>query len=203
MRKKILDALDCIPEALDIPEALLNIYRTDQVLARKAAELYMALLEAIEGMLDWLDHKAYSKPHLCPKQGYREANATTKLEEVAKSIATQGYYGVSIEQKIDAIQAKSAAFHKQVEVCLNSCVAESNFLAKVNDVRGGVILREIQITEEYAKDNSSKLDSLSDRVKYNTEALNSLTSMLKGQFSDLIKEVECKKYSKLFSFRRY
>lgn len=70
VRKKILDALDCIPDALEIPEALLNIYRTDQVLARKAAELYMALLEAIEGMLDWLDHKAYSKPHLCLTQGW-------------------------------------------------------------------------------------------------------------------------------------
>lgn len=62
VRKKILDALDCIPDALDAPEALLNIYQNDQTLARKAAELYMALLEAIEGMLDWLDHKAYSKP---------------------------------------------------------------------------------------------------------------------------------------------
>lgn len=70
VRKKILDALDCIPDALEIPEALLNVYRTDQVLARKAAELYMALLEAIEGMLDWLDHKAYSKPHLCLTQGW-------------------------------------------------------------------------------------------------------------------------------------
>lgn len=118
---------------------------------------------------------------------------TTNSEEVAKSIAVQGHYGISIEQKIDAIQAKSAAFHKQVDVCLNSCVAETNFLAKVNEVRGGVMLREIQITEEYAKDNSGKLDSLSEDVQYNTEALNSLTSMLKGQFSDLIKDVECKK----------
>lgn len=70
VRKKILDALDCIPDALEIPEALLDIYRTDQVLARKAAELYMALLEAIEGMLDWLDHKAYSKSQLCLTQGW-------------------------------------------------------------------------------------------------------------------------------------
>jgi len=128
---------------------------------------------------------------------------TTNSEEVAKSIAVQGHYGISIEQKIDAIQAKSAAFHKQVDVCLNSCVAETNFLAKVNEVRGGVMLREIQITEEYAKDNSGKLDSLSEDVQYNTEALNSLTSMLKGQFSDLIKDVECKKYFELSLFRRY
>jgi hypothetical protein len=119
---------------------------------------------------------------------------TTNSEEVAKSIAVQGQYGVSIEQKIDAIQAKSAAFHKQVEVCLNSCVAETNFLAKVNELRGGVMLRSIEVTEELSKDNSSKLDSLSDGVKYNTEALNSLTSMLKGQFLDLIKDVECKEY---------
>ena len=118
---------------------------------------------------------------------------TTNLEEVAKSIAVQGHYGISIEQKIDAIQAKSAAFHKQVEVCLNSCVAETNFLAKVNEFRGGVMLREIQITEESAKDNSTKLDSLSDGVKYNTETLNSLTLMLTGQLSDLIKDVKCKK----------
>jgi hypothetical protein len=118
----------------------------------------------------------------------------TNLEEVAKSIAVQSHYGISVEQKIDAIQAKSAAFHKQVEVCLNSCVAETNFLAKVNEVRGGVMLRSIEVTEELSKYNSSKIDSLSDDVKYNTEALNSLTSMLKGQFSDLIKDVECKEY---------
>jgi hypothetical protein len=72
-------------------------------------------------------------------------------------------------------------------------VAETNFLAKVNEVRGGVMLREIQITEEYVKDSSDKLDSLSDGVKENTEALNSLTSMLKGQISDLIRDVECEK----------
>jgi hypothetical protein len=72
VRKKILDALDCIPDVLEIPEALLNIYRTDQVLARRAAELYMALLEAVEGMLDWLDHKAYSKPHLCLTQSWSQ-----------------------------------------------------------------------------------------------------------------------------------
>jgi hypothetical protein len=119
---------------------------------------------------------------------------TTNSEEVAKSIAVQGHYGISIEQKIDVIQAKSAAFHKQVEVCLNSCVAETNFLAKVNEVRGGVMLRSIELTEVLSKDNSTKIDALSDGVKYNTEALNSLTSMLKGQFSDLIKDVECKEY---------
>ena len=56
------------------------------------------------------------------------------------------------------------------------------------------MLRSIEVTEELSKDNSSKLDSLSDGVKYNIEALNSLTSMLKGQFSDLIKDVECKEY---------
>lgn len=56
------------------------------------------------------------------------------------------------------------------------------------------MLREIQITEEYVKDSSGKLDSLSDGVKENTEALNSLTFMLKGQISDLIKDVECEKY---------
>jgi hypothetical protein len=72
-------------------------------------------------------------------------------------------------------------------------VAETNFLAKVNEVRGGVMLREIQITEEYVKDSSGKLDSLSDGVKENTEALNSLTFMLKGQISDLIRDVECEK----------
>jgi hypothetical protein len=73
-------------------------------------------------------------------------------------------------------------------------VAETNILAKANEVWGGVMLREIQITEEYVKDSSGKLDSLSDGVKENTEALNSLTFMLKGQISDLIKDVECEKY---------
>jgi hypothetical protein len=45
------------------------------------------------------------------------------------------------------------------------------------------------------KDISSKLDEVVDVAKDNSEALNSLTSMLKGQFTDLIKYAECKKVS--------
>ena len=73
-------------------------------------------------------------------------------------------------------------------------MAETNILAKVNEVRGGVILREIQITEGLTKNNSTKLDAIADDVRYNTDALNSLTSMLRGQLSDLTKDVECMKY---------
>ena len=66
VRKKILDALDCIPEHLEIPESYMQLYQDDETLQRKAQELYMALLIAIEGMLDWLDHKAYSMAHSYP-----------------------------------------------------------------------------------------------------------------------------------------
>ena len=63
----------------------------------------------------------------------------------------------------------------------------------MNELRGGVMLEGIEATKEYVKDNSTKLDTLTDATKDNTECLNSLTSMLKGQFSDLIKYAECKK----------
>jgi hypothetical protein len=53
-----------------------------------------------------------------------------------------------------------------------------------------------QVTEVAGtKDISGKLDEVADVAKDNSEALNSLTSMLKGQFTDLIKYAECKKVS--------
>jgi hypothetical protein len=49
------------------------------------------------------------------------------------------------------------------------------------------------VKEEHAKDISGKLDEVADVAKDYLEALNSLTSTLKGQFTDLIKYAECKK----------
>lgn len=39
----------------------LELYRNDDELVHDAEELYVAILEAVEGMMKWLDKKAYSK----------------------------------------------------------------------------------------------------------------------------------------------
>lgn len=86
-------------------------------------------------------------------------------------------------------------------------MSETHFLAKVNEVRGAVILDNVRANTERSIDNSTKLDALTnvakvnsdalndinDAVKDNSDALNSLSSMLKGQFLDIVKYAECKR----------
>lgn len=60
VRKKVLEALDCLPDT-EISEQYLREYQNNKALARAAEELYVAILDAIVGMLQWLDASAYSK----------------------------------------------------------------------------------------------------------------------------------------------
>jgi len=61
----------------------------------------------------------------------------------------------------------------------------------MNDPEMPQQVAEVAVT----KDISGKLDEVADVAKDNSEALNSLTSMLKGQFTDLIKYAKYKKVS--------
>ena len=63
VREKIMDAFSSIPETLDNSQALLAIYwsRCDQKPIEKATRLYIAILAAIEHMIDWLDEAVFSK----------------------------------------------------------------------------------------------------------------------------------------------
>jgi hypothetical protein len=100
VRKKILDALESLSGTVSWSSDFLELYESDDVLATKAEELYIALLEGIEGMMEWLDHKAYA--------------------EVVKAFFKQENYGKPIKAKINEIEEKSKAFQKRIEYLLHA-----------------------------------------------------------------------------------
>lgn len=65
IRQKVLDTFASLPGTIDASEDYLKIYRLDEPLLRKAEDLYLAVLDGIEGMMEWINHKVYSIfPHL-------------------------------------------------------------------------------------------------------------------------------------------
>ena len=63
VREKVLDALDSIPETLEQADIFIEIYRSrsDKRLAQKAVALYVAILAALEHMIEWLDENVFSE----------------------------------------------------------------------------------------------------------------------------------------------
>ena len=61
IRQRILDTFSSLPGSIEASEDYLKIYRQDAELLGKAEDLYLAVLDGIEGMMAWIDHKAYSR----------------------------------------------------------------------------------------------------------------------------------------------
>lgn len=99
VRKKIFDALESLSGTVKWSSEFLELYETDDALAVKAEELYLSLLELIEGIMEWVDHKAYV--------------------EATKSFFQQTNYGKPIKKKIEAMEEKSNAFQKRIEYLLH------------------------------------------------------------------------------------
>lgn len=60
IRQKVLDTFANLPGSIEASEDYLKIYRQDEELLCKAEDLYLAVLDGIEGMMEWIDHKVYS-----------------------------------------------------------------------------------------------------------------------------------------------
>ena len=60
IRQRVLDTFANLPGSIEASEDYLKIYRQDEDLLGKAEDLYLAVLEGIEGMMQWIDHKVYS-----------------------------------------------------------------------------------------------------------------------------------------------
>jgi hypothetical protein len=99
VRKKIFEALESLSDTVQWSSDFLEVYESDDELYKKAEELYLALLEGIEGMMEWLDHKAYV--------------------EAVKSFFQQETYGKPIEKRIELIKEKSKAFQKRIGYLLH------------------------------------------------------------------------------------
>jgi hypothetical protein len=61
VRTRILQALNNLSNTIEWSNDYIDVYRSDEELMDKAEQLYLAVLEGIEAMMTWLDHKAYRK----------------------------------------------------------------------------------------------------------------------------------------------
>lgn len=60
VRNKILNTMASMSDTIDASKDYLEIYRDDQKLFERAEDLYIAVLNAVEGMILWIDESAYS-----------------------------------------------------------------------------------------------------------------------------------------------
>ena len=65
VRERILSCLDGLSKVVKKTESYAQIYYEDQELWDIAQELYVGILEGVEGMTEWLDSNAYSKFVVC------------------------------------------------------------------------------------------------------------------------------------------
>ncbi|MCJ1270774.1 hypothetical protein MMC22_010671 [Lobaria immixta] len=59
IRNKILNTMASMSDTVDASKDYLEIYRDDQKLFERAEDLYIAVLNAVEGMILWIDESAY------------------------------------------------------------------------------------------------------------------------------------------------
>jgi hypothetical protein len=56
-----MDALESLPELLSNTTETLSIYYTSEVMHRKTSNLYVAILQALDGVMAWFKQKAASE----------------------------------------------------------------------------------------------------------------------------------------------
>ncbi|KAI9810739.1 MAG: hypothetical protein M1827_006077 [Pycnora praestabilis] len=89
-----------LSETIEASEDYLEIYREDHELFRRAENLYIAVLEGVEGMMEWIDKNAF--------------------KEAVKAFFQQDSYANTLEEQITTeIQGKTKAFCNRATECLH------------------------------------------------------------------------------------
>ncbi|OQO11507.1 hypothetical protein B0A48_03234 [Cryoendolithus antarcticus] len=98
IREKILDCLSALTRTVEGTQKMHDLYYGDRELWQAAEDLYIALLDAVESMIAWLDEKAWRR--------------------VMGAMFKQANYARPLEEKIKlAVETKAKAFHEHLEYC--------------------------------------------------------------------------------------
>lgn len=60
VRESVLKAFDGLSQNIDDTRAYLQLYRQDVEVQERAEELYVAILESVQDMTNWLNHNPIS-----------------------------------------------------------------------------------------------------------------------------------------------
>ncbi|KAH6850583.1 hypothetical protein B0I37DRAFT_428811 [Chaetomium sp. MPI-CAGE-AT-0009] len=103
IQELIIQTLDSLSEHVEGTKAFLKMYAWDADVRQKTEDLYIAILEAIEALTEWLQRSS--------------------LGESLKAFFEQSDYGKELEEKLSAnLQDKGSAFEDCVSHCLHKVV---------------------------------------------------------------------------------
>ncbi|KAK5991555.1 hypothetical protein PT974_09839 [Cladobotryum mycophilum] len=124
IRGMIIRTLDSLSELIEGSKSFIQMYTWNDELKQRTEDLYIAILEAVEGITEWL------------KQ--------SPLGKALKSFVTQSDYGTKLEEKLSRnIEDKAALFSAVIAQCLHAAVntTHHNVLTlgkRVEHIDGGI-----------------------------------------------------------------
>lgn len=140
VRKLIMEAIGDLPAELETADTYIEIYndlnlekrqsglKFHGALVEAAKDLYIAILAAIEDMLEWLDRKVYSKTL---RHVNRMLNRHLPLaEKLASLIFKQGNHAKPVKDKISDVKANAKKLQECAELCHHYVTAENSNIAK-------------------------------------------------------------------------
>ncbi|KAK3942418.1 adenosine trna methylthiotransferase [Diplogelasinospora grovesii] len=104
LRELILGSLESLGTEIDYTKLLIHEYAWDENLRQKTEDLYIAILDAVEAIMKWIERR----------KGVRG------ILEAGKAIAQQEEYGKKLETDVKSnIKDKVEAFDRAVRTCLS------------------------------------------------------------------------------------
>ncbi|RYP76892.1 hypothetical protein DL771_001445 [Monosporascus sp. 5C6A] len=103
LQELIIRTLDSLSEHVEGTKAFLRMYAWDEEVRKRTEDLYIAILEAIEALSEWLQRSS--------------------LGEAIKALLEQGDYGKELEAELSTnLQDKATSFGDCVSLCLHKMV---------------------------------------------------------------------------------
>ncbi|KAK6440343.1 hypothetical protein LTR95_003424 [Oleoguttula sp. CCFEE 5521] len=131
IREKILDCLGALTRTVEGTKKMHDLYYGDRELWQAAEDLYIALLDAVEDMVAWLDEKAWRR--------------------VMGALFKQNNYANPLMEKIKlAVETKAKAFHEHLEFC------QHRRIQKI-DIGVDRIIRDV---EDFRQENARQSDDI-------------------------------------------
>ncbi|GKT65710.1 LOW QUALITY PROTEIN: hypothetical protein ColTof3_13049 [Colletotrichum tofieldiae] len=130
VRSKIVSCLERLPEIVEETEEYVQIYDEDPRVWSAAEDLYLGILDGIEGMLLWIDKSAFGilLPQAPPKETIRLlVNVLTKKERAFNALLRPITYGKSLEEDTikGNIEANVTKFRNIVMMSLHKHINKS------------------------------------------------------------------------------
>lgn len=152
----VLDCLGSLTKTVQGTKGFQTLYNGDRKLWEAAEALYLALLDAVEAMLAWLDENAWRRTMAIFKQG----NYAKPLEDTIKT----------------AVETRAKAFHEHLEYCQHERIQKihigiDRILVDIEDLGQNIYKQQAQQTEDLKQHTTALGQSITKQQARQTEDL--------------------------------